>query len=59
MVLDRIVRLIHNMMVDLRTTLNTLDDNDETRTKILSVLNNYRDQLEKLDHEIENQRKNN
>ena len=57
MVLDHITKIIHNLMVDLRTTVNTIND-DETRDKILKILNNYRDQLEKLDHEIENQRKN-
>ena len=57
MVLDSITKIIHNLMVDLRTTINTIND-DETREKIVKVLNNYRDQLEKLDHEIENQRKN-
>lgn len=57
MVLDSITKIIHNLMVDLRTTVNTIND-DETRDKILKILNNYRDQLEKLDHEIENQRKN-
>ena len=57
MVLDHITKIIHNLMVDLRTTANTIND-DETRDKILKILNNYRDQMEKLDHEIENQRKN-
>ena len=44
-------------MVDLRTTVNTIND-DETRIRIVKILNEYRGQLEKLDHEIENQRKN-
>lgn len=57
MVLDQITKIIHNLMVDLRTTVNTIND-EETRDKILKILNNYRDQMEKLDHEIENQRKN-
>lgn len=57
MVLDSITKIIHNLMVDLRTTVNTIND-DETRIRIVKILNEYRGQLEKLDHEIENQRKN-
>jgi len=56
MVLDHITKIIHNLMVDLRTTVNTMED-EETRLKIVRILNNYRGQLEKLDHEIENQAK--
>ena len=57
MVLDHITKIIHNLMVDLRTTVNTIND-EETRLRIVKILNEYRGQLEKLDHEIENQRKN-
>jgi len=57
MVLDRITKVIHNLMVDLRTTVNTIND-EEIRLRIVKILNEYRGQLEKLDHEIENQRKN-
>jgi len=57
MVLDKVTKIIHNLMVDLRTTVNTIND-DETRIRIVKILNEYRGQLEKLDHEIENQRKN-
>ena len=56
MVLDHITKIINNLMVDLRTTVNTMED-EETRLKIVRILNNYRGQLEKLDHEIENQAK--
>jgi hypothetical protein len=57
MVLDKVTKIIHNLMVDLRTTVNTIND-EETRLRIVKILNEYRGQLEKLDHEIENQRKN-